>query len=308
MAEPLPEEVRVVEVGPRDGFQMESEFIPTDLKVEVVDLLSEARLPKIEVSSFVHPRVVPQLADAEEVFRRISRRPGTAYTALVPNRKGAERALDAGADAVRLVVCATETYNQRNVGKSIAESLEDCRWILERATGEDVAVEAVIGVAFGCPFEGEVAEEDVLELARSLVGTGVAELGVADSIGVANPRQVADIMAAVGEVAGDLPLSLHLHNTRGLGLANALAAMRVGIHILDSSLGGLGGCPITTVSTGNIATEDLVNMCHEMDVETGVDLDRVRDASRKMAGFLGRQLPSHVLSAGTRPELFARSS
>lgn len=308
MADPLPEEVRVVEVGPRDGFQMETGFIPTDLKVEVVDLLSEAGLPKIEVSSFVHPRVIPQLADAEEVFRRINRRPDTAYTALVPNRKGAERALDAGADGVRLVVCATETYNQRNVGKSVAESIEDCRWILERVAGEEVGVEAVIGVAFGCPFEGEVPAERVLELARTLTGIGVEELGVADSIGVANPRQIADVMTAVADLAADLPLSLHLHNTRGLGLANALAAMQVGIHILDSSLGGLGGCPITTVSTGNIATEDLVNMCHEMGVETGVDLELLRDASRKMSEFLGRELPSHVLSAGTRAELFARSS
>lgn len=301
----LPHRVTVVEVGPRDGFQMESTFVPTDLKVEVIDAISAAAVPRIEVTSFVSPKVIPQMRDAVEVFERIRRRPGTVYSALVPNMKGVDRAIAAGADSVRLVVCASETYNLQNVGMSIADSLGQCRSMLERAARDELGVEAVIGVAFGCPFEGEVPEERVLSLARRFVDLGIEDLSVADSVGVAHPVQMYGLMKRLREALPSTTLSVHLHDTRGLGLANVLAALEAGIDTFDSSIGGLGGCPMTRAASGNIATEDLVNMLEEMGIETGIDLDPLREASRWMERFLGRELPSHVLAAGTRSELYA---
>lgn len=303
----LPERVTVVEVGPRDGFQMERAFIPTEIKVEVIDRIAEAGVPKIEATSFVSPRVIPQMADADRVMASIQRRPGTSYSALVPNAKGMERAAASGLDSVRLVVCATETYNRRNVGLSIDRSMEVCRRMLDAADDSGLAVEAVLGVAFGCPFEGEVPEERVLDLARRFADLGIRELSVADSVGVAHPGQIRRLLGRLMEALPGISLSIHLHDTRGLGLANVLAALELGIDTFDSSIGGLGGCPITTVSSGNIATEDLVHMCHGMGIQTGVDLDVLREASRTVERFLGRTLPSHVLAAGTREELFAKA-
>lgn len=303
--ERLPDRVTVVEVGPRDGFQMETTLIPTELKVAVIDLLSRSGVAKIEAVSFVHPRVIPQMADADEVMARIERRPGTTYSALVPNLKGLDRALTARADAVRLVVCATETYNRRNVGLSIEESLRQLEEMVARASDAELAVEAVVAVAFGCPFEGEVPEARVMELAKRFVKAGVREVSVADSAGLAHPLQIRRIVKRLRQELPETALSLHLHDTRGLGLANVLAALEEGVATFDSSLGGLGGCPITTVASGNVATEDLVNLCEEMDLETGIDLGPLREASRKMEAFLGRRLPSHVLAAGTREELYA---
>lgn len=303
--ERLPDRVTVVEVGPRDGFQMETTLIPTELKVAVIDLLSLSGVPKIETVSFVHPRVIPQMADADEVMARIERRPGTTYSVLVPNLKGLDRALTARADAVRLVVCATETYNRRNVGLSIEESLRQLEEMVARASDAELAVEAVVAVAFGCPFEGEVPEARVVELAKRFVKAGVREVSVADSVGLAHPLQIRRIVKRLRQELPETPLALHLHDTRGLGLANVLAALEEGVATFDSSLGGLGGCPITTVASGNVATEDLVNLCEEMDLETGIDLGPLREASRKMEAFLGRRLPSHVLAAGTREELYA---
>ena len=300
----LPKRVELVEVGPRDGFQMERALIPTDLKVEVIDLISRAGLPKIETTSFVSPKVIPQLADSDEVMGRITRRPGTRYTALVANMRGLERALGADADAVRLVVCATDTYNRKNVGMSIDDSLESCRQMVKRAESTALSVEAVIAVAFGCPFEGEVPEEQVIDLALRFADSGIRELSVADSVGVANPIQLRNLMARLKETLPEVTFSLHLHDTRGLGLANVFAALEIGIDTFDSSIGGLGGCPITTVASGNISTEDLIHLCHEMAIETGIDLDKLRQASRKIGSFLQRQLPSRVLAAGTRQELF----
>lgn len=304
----LPDRVTVVEVGPRDGFQMERAFIPTEVKVEVIDRIAEAGVPKIEATSFVSPRVIPQMADADRVMASITRSPRVTYSALVPNAKGLERAAAAGVDSVRLVVCATETYNQKNVGLSIDQSMEVCRRMLDAAGDGGPRVEAVIGVAFGCPFEGGVAEERVLDMARRFSDMEIRELSVADSVGVANPAQIGRLLGRLQETLPGVALSLHLHDTRGLGLANVLAALEVGIDTFDSSIGGLGGCPITTVSSGNIATEDLVHMCHEMGIETGVDLGVLREASRTVERLLGRTLPSHVLAAGTREELFAKAT
>lgn len=303
----LPRRVTVVEVGPRDGFQMEKTFLPTDLKVEVIDLLARAGIRKIEATSFVNPKVIPQMADAAEVIARVARVPGVAYSVLVPNVKGAERAVEAKADAIRLVVCATETYNRRNVGLSVAESMATIPPIIAAAGG--LPVEVVFGLSFGCPFEGAVPEDRVVDLAREAAAMGVREISLADSIGIANPAQVRRMVDRVrGELPPDVNLSLHIHDTRGLGLANALAALLAGIDTFDSGLGGLGGCPIFPGATGNIATEDLVNMCEEMGIETGIDLRPVREASRKVQQFLSCTLPSRVLAVGTRDELYRHIS
>lgn len=303
---PYPERVTIVEVGPRDGFQVEKRFIPTELKVEIIEAIARAGVRKIETSSFVSPKFVPQLADAADVFAAIDRRPGTRYTALVPNLKGAERALAAGADAVRLVVTTTETYNRRNVGMSVDESLEVCRQILDRFEGEPISVEAVIALAFGCPFEGPVSGDRVAELAHRFVDMGVRELSIADSVGLGNPVQIAGTMARLRSELDGVALSLHLHDTRGLGLANVVAALEVGIDTFDASIGGLGGCPVLTDGAGNIATEDLANMCEEMGIATGVDIAAIQKISMKMQEFLDRPLPSRVLTAGTPEQLYAR--
>jgi hydroxymethylglutaryl-CoA lyase len=301
-----PERVTIVEVGPRDGFQVEHEFIPTELKVEVIDAVARAGVRKIETSSFVSPKFVPQLADAAEVFKAIERQPGTRYTALVPNMKGAERALDAGADGVRLVMTSTETYNKKNVGMSIDQSLDVCRQILDRLRDEPMRVEAVIALAFGCPFEGPVSEDRVAELAHRFVDMGVRELSIADSVGLGNPRRVASTMTRLRSELPEIAFSLHLHDTRGLGLANVMAALQVGIDTFDSSIGGLGGCPVFPNGAGNIATEDLVNLCEEMGISTGVDIAKIQMISRKMQDFLNRRLPSRVLLAGTPGQLYAK--
>jgi hydroxymethylglutaryl-CoA lyase len=298
--------VTIVEVGPRDGFQVERTSIPTELKVEVINAIARAGVPKIEATSFVSPKFVPQMADAAEVFAAIDRQPSARYTALVPNLKGAERALAAGADGVRLVVTTTETYNRRNVGMSVDESLAVSRQILARFDGEAITFEAVIALAFGCPFEGPVTADRVSELAHRFVDMGVRELSVADSVGLGNPAQIAATMARLRKELDGVALSLHLHDTRGLGLANVVAALQVGIDTFDASIGGLGGCPVLSEGAGNIATEDLVNMCQEMGINTGIDVEAIQTISRKMQEFLGRRLPSSVLQAGTPGQIYAR--
>jgi hydroxymethylglutaryl-CoA lyase len=301
-----PGRVTIVEVGPRDGFQVERTFIPTELKVEVVDAIARAGVSKIETSSFVSPKAVPQLADAAEVFAGIDRQPGTRYSALVPNLKGVERALEVGADAVRLVVTSTETYNRKNVGMSVDRSLEVCREIVNRVEGEPIAVEAVIALAFGCPFEGPVSEDRVSELAHRFFEMGIREISIADSVGLGNPKQVASTMSRLRSELPGAAFSLHLHDTRGLGLANVLAALQVGVDTFDASIGGLGGCPVFPDGAGNIATEDLTNLCSELDIETGIDVAAVQAVSRRMQEFLNRRLPSRVLLAGTPGQLYEK--
>lgn len=301
-----PERVTIVEVGPRDGFQVEREFIPTELKIEVVDAVARAGVRKIETSSFVSPKAVPQMADAAEVFASVHRRSGTRYTALVPNLKGAELALEARADGVRLVVTTTETYNRKNVGMTVDQSLEVCRQILRRVEGEPIAVEAVIALAFGCPFEGAVSDDRVSEMAHRFVDMGISELSIADSVGLGNPTMIESTMTRLRSELPEVAFSMHLHDTRGLGLANAVAAMRVGIDTFDASIGGLGGCPVFPSGAGNIATEDLANLCAEMNIETGVDIAAIQAVSTRMQDFLKRKLPSRVLLAGTPDQLYAK--
>ena len=301
-----PARVTIVEVGPRDGFQMEKAFIPTDLKVEVIDLLSAAGLTRIEATSFVSPKVIPQMADAAEVMSRIARQPGARYAALVPNAKGAERAIAAGADELEVVIVASESYNRRNVGMSVDESLAATRAIAESARVAGLPVQVVIGCSFGCPLEGPVPEAQVERVARAVAGLGIGRVSLADSIGVANPAQVKRLVGRIREALPETTLSLHIHNTRGLGLANVVAGFEAGIDTFDAGLGGLGGCPIFPGATGNVATEDVVNLFEEMGVPTGVDLSRVREASRRIQEFLGRPLPSYILRVGTRAELYGR--
>lgn len=297
----------IVEVGPRDGFQMESAFIPTELKIEVINLLSAAGIRKVEATSFVSPRVIPQMRDAEEVMRGIQRLPGTQYTALVPNTKGAKRAISAGASGLRIVICLSETYNRRNVGCSVSDSVANSQEVFELAKAHDVVGEAILALAFGCPLEGPIADSKVIDVAGELIGMGFRELSIADSIGVANPRGVKRLLRKLTEEFPKVRYSLHLHDTRGLALANVLAALEEGIDTFDSAFGGLGGCPVVAGGSGNVATEDLVNMLEEMDIRTGIDLDRVMSASRRLQGFLSHPFPSRILACGTRKQLFGRT-
>jgi hydroxymethylglutaryl-CoA lyase len=302
----LPSRVEIVDVGPRDGFQTEQAFIPTELKIRVIDAIAASGVRKIETTSFVHAKAVPQMADARDVLRGIRRAPGVRYSVLVPNERGAELALEEDIDGLRLVVCASETFNRRNVRMSIDESVRGCEAIARMASERHVPAEVAIGVSFGCPFEGPTPEHRVSELARTFAGMGIGEISIADTVGMANPTQVDRLMTRLGRELSDVKLSLHIHNTRGLGFANVLAGLQAGIDTYDASIGGLGGCPVTPAATGNIPTEDLVNMCEEMGIQTGIDIARVIEASRLMEEFLDRRLPSHILLAGTNQQAIAR--
>lgn len=296
----------IVEVGPRDGFQMERVFIPTSLKVATIDALAAAGLRKIEATSFVNPRVIPQMADAAEVMRRITRHPGTAYIALVPNARGAERAVASGVDGVKLVICVTETYNRRNVGLSVNESVRELADIV--GVAGRTPVEVVIALAFGCPLEGPVSEDAVVRLVGRVAALGIRDISIADSAGLAHPLQVAAMMRRLQRSFDGVSWSLHLHDTRGLGLANVLAALDEGITIFDASIGGLGGCPVVPGAAGNIATEDLAQLLATLDRDTGVDIDAVCEAARAVEAFLGRPLRSRVLRAGTIARALSGSS
>ena len=295
--------MRIIEVGPRDGFQLEETFIPIELKVEIIEALAAAGPREIEAVSFVHPRVVPQMRDADEVMRRIERRPGVRYSALVPNVRGAERALAAGVDAVHLVVACSETFNQRNVGMSVDESVRSLERIAGLVAGA-VPVIATMAVTFGCPFEGQLPDRQLVDLAGRLTAAGAVELGLADTAGLGEPFLVRRLVREIADQVAPVPLRMHLHDTRGLGMANALAALELGVTDFDTSLGGLGGCPIMKGASGNVATEDFANLCDELGIDTGVDVAAVRAASERMQAFLGRELPSKILQSGTRQELY----
>src|SRR5215216_3007694 len=300
MAAELPKTVRIREVGPRDGFQNEPEVIPTEEKVRLIGLLADTGLKRIELTSFVRPDVIPQLADAGEVITRFEPRADVAYSVLIPNRKGLDNALkfrDRFQEA-NFFLSASETHNRKNVNRSIAESLADLEGTIAAAREARLRCEGVISTSFGCPYEGEVPPERVFEIAEQLAGFGCEEVAFGDTTGMANPRQVGQFFAAATERLGDVELTAHFHNTRGQGLANVLAALEQGIESFESSFGELGGCPVPPGSTGNISTEDLVSMLHEMGIETGIDLGRLIDASRTVQRLLGRPLGAHVLRAG----------
>jgi hydroxymethylglutaryl-CoA lyase len=299
MAE-LPSRVKIREVGPRDGFQNEPEVIPTADKVRLIGMLAASGLERLEVTSFVRPDVIPQLADAEQVLESIGRPAGVSYSVLIPNERGLERALALRDrfDEVDLFLSASETHNQKNVNRSVAESLAGLERTIERARAEGLRCEGVIAVSFGCPYEGEVPVERVLGIAERLAGAGCEEVGFGDTTGMANPVQVREFFHAAGDRLGGVELTAHFHNTRGQGLANVLAALEGGVESFESAFGELGGCPVPPGSTGNISTEDLVSMLHEMGIETGIDLGRLIEAARSVQELLGRPLGAHVLRAG----------
>jgi hydroxymethylglutaryl-CoA lyase len=291
------EHVWIREVGPRDGFQNEPEVLSTEDKVRLIEGLARTGLRRLEVTSFVRADVIPQLADAAEVLGRADIPDEVAVSVLIPNERGLENALPLREhfDEVNLFLSASETHNRKNVNRSIEESLTGLERVIERARGEGLRCEGVISVSFGCPYEGEVPPERVLGIARRLVEAGCEEIAFGDTTGMANPAQVREFFAGLDLGA---ELTAHFHNTRGQGLANVLAALEAGVRSFESSFGELGGCPVPRGATGNIASEDLVSMLHEMGYETGIDLERLIACAREVQQVLGRPLGSHVLTAG----------
>jgi hydroxymethylglutaryl-CoA lyase len=303
----MPRRVRVREVGPRDGFQNEPEVIPTARKVELIEALARTGLRRLEVTSFVRPDVIPQLADAADVLSAIEVPAEVSLSVLIPNERGLDAALallaKAGRtrpafDEINVFLSASETHNRNNVNRSIAESLAGLERVLARAAEAGLRREGVISTAFGCPYEGEVPLDRVLAIATALRDAGAEEIGFGDTTGMANPMQVRGFFARARERLGDVELTAHFHNTRGQGLANVLAALESGVDSFESSFGELGGCPVPAGATGNIATEDLVSMLDEMGIETGVELPALLACSARAQELLGRPLGSHTLLAG----------
>ncbi|GAC1654365.1 MAG: hydroxymethylglutaryl-CoA lyase [Ktedonobacteraceae bacterium] len=284
----FPVRVRIVEVGPRDGLQNEKVHIPTEQKVQFINLLSEAGLPVVEVTSFVSPRAIPQLSDASAVTAGIMRLPGVDYPVLVPNLRGMERAITAGVRSISVFTAASESFTQHNIHATIAESLANFRSIVALAQQEHIPVRGYISTVFGCPYEGVVDPQSVLRVARALLEMGIEELSLGDTIGVATPIQVMEMISLLTQEGIAIErLAVHFHDTRGTALANVLASLQMGISIVDSSVGGLGGCPYAPGAAGNLATEDLVYMLHGMNIETGVDLEKVVTATSYIAPLLG---------------------
>ncbi|HEY6695443.1 MAG TPA: hydroxymethylglutaryl-CoA lyase [Solirubrobacteraceae bacterium] len=293
--------VAIREVGPRDGFQNEPEVVPTDEKVRLIELLAASGLRRLEVTSFVRADVIPQLADGAEVLARISVPDDVSLSVLIPNERGLDNALALRErfHEINVFLSATESHNRANVNRSIEESLTGLERVLGRARADRLRCEGVISVAFGCPYEGHVPPQRVFAIARRLIDAGAQEIGFGDTTGMANPAQVREFFPAARAALGDgVELTAHFHNTRGQGLANVLAALDAGVGSFESSFGELGGCPVPRGATGNIATEDLVSMLHEMGVETGVSLERLLEAAAAAQQVLGRPLGSHVLIAG----------
>jgi hydroxymethylglutaryl-CoA lyase len=294
----LPDHVTVCEVGTRDGFQIEPEFIPTEQKIEVVDRLTDAGVPRIEVTSFVSPKAVPQLRDAEAVMAGVRRRPGTRYAALVPNDKGASRAVHAGIDVIHTVLSASESHNLANVNMTIAESLERLRAVAQIAARAGVAMHCGVSTSFGCPFEGDVPVAHLESVVARLVDLGARGIGLADTTGMANPRQVTNVLERLMPRFPGIEWTLHTHDTRAMAIPNILAAMACGVTHFDASIGGLGGCPFAPGASGNVCSEDLVHCLHAMGVATGIDLPALISVSKRVEQIVGRALPGQVMKAG----------
>jgi hydroxymethylglutaryl-CoA lyase len=293
----LPPDVHIYEVGPRDGLQNEARLIATDDKVAFIDALSASGLSAIEITSFVNPRWIPQLADAADVARRITRRPGVVYSALVPNRQGLDAAITAGMREVAVFMSASETHNKKNVNKTIAATLEAFRETVPPALAAGLKVRAYVSTVYGCPYEGAVDPQKAVDLCRQLRALGCYQISLGDTIGVANPRQVRDVLSRVfAEVpVGDV--AVHFHDTRGTALANILVAVEMGVTTVDSALGGLGGCPYAPGASGNVATEDVIYMLEGMGVRTGVDMDKLVAASQLASTLVGHEMPSKFYRA-----------
>lgn len=293
----LPQKVKIVEVGMRDGLQNEKEPIPTQEKVNLINLLSQTGLAHIEITSFVSPKWIPQLADNIEVAVSIEKKKGVTYTALVPNVKGLDSAKVSGIDEVAFFLSASEGHSRNNINKSVQEALVVGKELIKDALATGIKVRAYLSTVFGCPFDGPTDPQVVLELCQEILAQGVYEVSISDTIGVANPRQVAKVINMLAKELDIRKLAVHFHDTRGTGLANALAALECGITTFDSSFGGLGGCPFAPGASGNIASEDLVYMFHSMGIETGIKLDKLVACSKYAQKILGRALPSKYLQA-----------
>ena len=296
----LPSSVRIREVGPRDGIQSEKANVPTADKVALVDALSASGLGYIEAVSFVSPKAIPQMADAREVWEAMDRRDGVFYSALVPNRKGAEIAAEVGVDGMQVFIAATDSYNLKNVKRTVEESIPNVREVVAVAQEAAIPVEGTISTAFGCPYEGDVPPKRVVQVSRWMADEGIDAISYGDTTGMGTPRRVREVVQAVRMELPELTINMHFHDTRGTGLANALTALDLGIDYFDASVGGMGGSPYAEGATGNIATEDLVHMLHDMEIDTGVDLDALLAAARLAQGFIGGRLPGKVLAAGPR--------
>ena len=295
-----PSEVTIREVGPRDGIQSEKAEVPTADKIRLIDALSAAGLPRIEAVSFVSPKAIPQMADAREVWAGIEKNPEVFYSALVPNKKGSEIAAGAGVDGLQVFTAATDSYNLKNTGVTVEDSLARVRDVVAVAAAAGIPVEGTISTAFGCPYEGDVPPGRVVEVTRWLLGEGITTISYGDTTGMGTPRRVREVIAAL---QGDVPeatLNMHFHDTRGTGLANVLTALEMGVDYFDASIGGMGGSPYAEGATGNIATEDLVHMLDDMNIGTGVDLRALIDAGRIAQSFIEGDLPGKVLKAGPR--------
>ena len=295
----LPARISVREVGPRDGLQNEDP-VPTDAKIELIDRLSGTGVARIEAVSFVRPEAIPQMADASEVWQGITRAPSVRYSALVPNLRGAIRALDSGLTELEAVVSASDTHNRANVRRGTAESLDDISVIIETAHQRGASCQVVVSTAWGCPYEGDVPVSRVVRVASRAVDDGADSISFGDTTGMATPRRVRELVGEFRSAHPGVPLNLHFHNTRGTGLANVLTALELGVADFDASVGGLGGCPYAPGATGNIATEELVHMVEDMGVATGIDLAAMIDAAADAERIIGRRLPSQVLRAGPR--------
>ncbi len=290
----VPLEATLVEVGLRDGIQREEKFIPTEMKVEFATRLADAGLKQIQVTSFVHPKIVPQMADAEEVCARLPKRDDVTFSALVLNMKGVERAIAAGVKQVEMGVPASETLARKNANTSIEEGMAETAAMVQKAREHGLKVRVGVQAAFGCAYEGKIEPARVVSMARRFLAMGIDELALADSAGLGNPQLVRRIAQEVLPLAGSVPVVLHLHDTRGQGLANLLSALKSGVTIFDTSFGGLGGCPFIRSAKGNVPTEDTANMLHEMGIKTDVDIARVAALSREMEAFLGKELPAKM--------------
>ncbi|WP_288377463.1 hydroxymethylglutaryl-CoA lyase [uncultured Pseudomonas sp.] len=293
----------VQEVAPRDGLQIEPTWVPTEDKIRLIDGLSKLGFSRIEAGSFVSPKAIPALRDGDEVFRGIQRQPGVVYVALIPNLKGAERALAAGADELNLVLSASQSHNLANMRMRREQSLAGFGDIVQAVQGQAVSLNASVATAFGCPFEGRVEEDLVLRLLDAYLELGVQGVTLADTTGMANPRQVARLVRRSLERLPASMLTLHFHNTRGLGLCNVLAGYEAGARRFDAALGGLGGCPFAPGASGNICSEDLVNLCIEMGIPTSIDLDGLLKMSRTLPGLLGHEVPGQLVKAGRNCDL-----
>lgn len=297
------QQIYIQEVGTRDGFQIEPTFIPTEDKIRLINRLSRTGISKIEVTSFVSPKAVPNLRDAEEVLKSIDRVDGVVYTALIPNIKGAVRALANKLDEINLVLSVSETHNQKNVNRNTDDSFNEFKDIINMFQGTNIKINGSLGTSFGCPFEGNIPEDRVLSFIERYLDLGVSSISLADTTGMAHPLQVNRLATRVKQLWPNLPVTLHFHNTRGMGLANVLEGIRAGIDRYDASFGGIGGCPFAPGATGNVCTEDLVHMLEFMGYQTGVDLDQLISIAKELQQIIGRELPGQIIKAGKITDL-----